>query len=396
MSCGLEQSGSSTRKVKVMEVQNGLDDFQPMDTMILVMDPSKRDRYWENRDEKMTTRLNDTVHQLQELERRLKSLEAMQEQVSPQDRPKVQREIEVTQNIIRHSRANSVLMRSHLQVNDELEPGEIASAFRSINKDIDNLCRDISEDLAKSYGSRGSVKLSSSLDVRDMLAVQKILYGSTGVPSALIESFAGKGRPIDEFMDFSLMYLLNRELHHHIFRPFHPLMTREQDETISQTYQGVRRQDAQVISGRWRISTFQAHQSKFAQSIQQWLDAFRSGLTKEILLPFLVAVYGNAVRLSHRHEQGLASIISKAYRWNQMVKTDVILLDFQPIMFPNGTRYDPTSMRLLDPKIAPVPAEPIISTVSLGLQSSEAEGGGHPVRRVWQERVMVLTNDYFE
>ncbi|KAG9088926.1 hypothetical protein FRC06_001775 [Ceratobasidium sp. 370] len=192
------------------------------------------------------------------------------------------------------------------------------------------------------------------------------------------------------------MFLINRELHHLIFQPFHPLMTRDQDDVISQVYQNVRRQDAQVISGRWRVSTFLAHQTKFSQSVQQWLDALQAGLINQILLPFLVAVYGNSARLTHRHEQSIASIISKAYRWNQMVKAEVILLDFQPIMFPNGTRFDPTSMALLDQKVVPAPAEPIISTVSFGLQSSEAEGGGQPVKRVWQEKVMVLTDGYFE
>ncbi|KAG8726954.1 hypothetical protein FRC12_022959, partial [Ceratobasidium sp. 428] len=235
-------SSSSTRKIKMGDTKQNGDDLQLMDPMILVMNPGERDKYWENRDEKMTTRLNDTVSQAQRLEGQLKELQVKLEQVSPRERPMIQREIEQTQRIIRHSRANSVLLRAHLQVNDELEPGEIASAFRSINKDVDNLCRDISEDLAKLRKSRESVKLTSSLDARDMMAVQKALYGSTGVHSPLIESWGGKGRPIDEFMDFSLMFLINRELHHLIFQPFHPLMTRDQDEVISQLYQNVRRQ----------------------------------------------------------------------------------------------------------------------------------------------------------
>jgi hypothetical protein len=140
-----------------------------------------------------------------------------------------------------------------------------------------------------------------------------------------------------------------------------------------------------------------AHQSKFSQSTpQQWLDALQSGLVNKIILPFLIAVYGNFARLSSEHEQSLASIVSSAYRWNRMVKTEVILLDFQPIMFQNGAQYDPASMNLLDQKAVPAQAEPIISTVSFGLQSSEAEGGGKPTKRVWQEKVTVLTNDYFE
>jgi hypothetical protein len=79
-----------------------------------------------------------------------------------------------------------------------------------------------------------------------------------------------------------------------------------------------------------------------------------------------------------------------------MVKTEVILLDFQPVMFSNGTPFDPISMNPVKGTPIPSPAEPIISTVSLGLQSSEAEGGGMFPKYVWQEKSVVLTDRYFE
>lgn len=79
-----------------------------------------------------------------------------------------------------------------------------------------------------------------------------------------------------------------------------------------------------------------------------------------------------------------------------MVKSEVILLDFQPAMYINGTLFDPSSMEPLNSKSVPGRTEPIISTVSLGLQSSEAVGGGKSPIRVWQTKVAVLTPIYFD
>lgn len=79
-----------------------------------------------------------------------------------------------------------------------------------------------------------------------------------------------------------------------------------------------------------------------------------------------------------------------------MVKSEVVLLDFQPAMYINGTSFDPSSMVPLHTKTVPDRTEPIISTISLGLQSSEAIGGGRSPVRVWQTRVTVLTSAYFE
>lgn len=156
--------------------------------------------------------------------------------------------------------------------------------------------------------------------------------------------------------------------------------------------------DAQVISGGWRLSTFSAHQSTFTQSsLQKFLDSIHTTITSKILLPFLVAVYGTSARISSKHEQSVRSIISKAYNWNQMVKSEVILLDFHPVMCSTGTRFDPVAMDgPPDQTFLPTQAEPIISTVSLGLQSSEAEGGGRSPMYIWQDKVTVLTDVYFE
>ena len=79
-----------------------------------------------------------------------------------------------------------------------------------------------------------------------------------------------------------------------------------------------------------------------------------------------------------------------------MIKSEVILLDFQPAMYINGTLFDPSSMVPLHLKSDPDRTEPIVSTVSLGLQSSEAVGGGKFPIRVWQTRVTVLTSAYFD
>lgn len=367
------------------------------ETVLLVMNPSKRDRYWEHRNEKMSRQITDMNREVERYKNRLDELQTIHAQAAPQEQLKVQREIEETQRAIRSSRATSILLRNHFQVTDDKEPGEIAAQFRSINRDIDNLCRDINEDLARLCAPGTDVAITTSLDVRDMVGVERALYGDFGAQPSLIESSSGTGRPISEFMDFALQFLINKELHRFIFQPFNPLMTASDNECISRSYEEVRRREPQVISGRWRSSTFAARQSSFSQTtVQRWLDSLHTGLLSRVLLPFLVAVYGDAAYISSKREQSLASIISNAYQWNRMVKTEVILLDFQPVMFPTSTPFDPSAMSPINQTPPRLDAEPILSTVSLGLQSSEGEGGGVSPKHVWQQKVVVLTDAYFE
>jgi hypothetical protein len=100
--------------------------------------------------------------------------------------------------------------------------------------------------------------------------------------------------------------------------------------------------------------------------------------------------------LSTKHKEAITSIVNRAYQWNQMVKTQVILLDFHPAMFQTGAPYNLKAMKPLDRVPTPLAGEPILTTVALGLESSEAEGGGKPPKYVWQEQALILSNAYFE
>ncbi|KAH7336832.1 hypothetical protein B0J17DRAFT_444937 [Rhizoctonia solani] len=360
------------------------------------MDPTDRDKYWENRLEKTDRQLSGMNHEVETYKKRLKDLEAIQAQVSPQEQPHVQREIERTQRAIRRSMDASALLRTHLQVSDDKEPGEIAAAFRSINRAIDDLCRDIGKDMAKLCSTGKVPSIKTSLDVRRMPIVQQILYPQGFTNPSLIESSSG-GRPIDAFVEFSLQFLINRDIDYHIFQPFHPLLKPEANGYVSELYEGVRRRDPQVVSGRWRVSTFEAHQATHSQSsVQRWLDNYISQLIHYLLQPFLAAIYGESARMTAKHKQTVASVVTKAYQWNQMVKTQVILLDFHPCLFPTGTPYDLKSMKSIERIPTPSANEPILTTVTLGLESSESEGGGRPLKCVRQEKAVVLTNTYFK
>ncbi|CAE7053763.1 unnamed protein product, partial [Rhizoctonia solani] len=274
--------------------------------------------------------------------------------------------------------------------------GEITAAFRSINRAIDDVCRDIGEDMAKLRPTGKGLPVKTSLNVRDMATIRQILYPQGLANPSLIESSSG-GRPIDEFVELALQFLINRDIDYHIFQPFHPMLKPEANMFVTELYEGVRLRDPQVISGRWRVSTFEAHQATHDQlSIKRWLDNYISQLIHYLLQPFLVAVYGEAARMTHKHNQSIASVVTKAYQWNQMVKTEVILLDFHPCLFPTGAPYDSKGMKSIERTPAPSAAEPILTTVALGLESSEAEGEGRAPKFVWQEQAVVLTNAYFE
>ncbi|CAE6455128.1 unnamed protein product [Rhizoctonia solani] len=364
--------------------------------ILLVMDATERDRYWEHRSERTDRQLGGLNHELEAYKKRLKELEAMQSQVPPREQPHVQREIERTQREIRRSIDASALLRTHLQVFDDKEPGDITSAFRAINRAIDNLCRDIGEDMAKLRPDNRGPVIKTSLNVRDMLIVRQILYPQGLTNPSLIESSSG-GRPIEEFVEFALQFLINRDIDYHIFQPFHPLLKPEVNSYVMELYEGVRLRDPQVISGRWRVSTFEAHQATHTQSnVQSWLDNYVSQLIHYLLQPFLVAVYGDSARMSAKHKETITCIVNRAYQWNQMVKTQVILLDFQPAMFQTGAPYNLKAMKPLEQVPIPSAGEPILTTVALGLESSEAEGGGKPPKCVWQEQALVLSNAYFE
>ncbi|KAF8695758.1 hypothetical protein RHS03_07922, partial [Rhizoctonia solani] len=364
--------------------------------ILLVMDATERDRYWEHRSERADRQLSGLNHELEASKKRLKELEAIQSQVSPRDQPHVQREIERTQREIRRSIDASALLRTHLQVYDDKEPGEITSAFRSINRAIDNLCRDMVEDMAKLRPDNKGPPVKTSLNVRDMLVVRQILYPQGLTNPSLIES-SSVGRPIEEFVEFALRFLINRDIDYHIFQPFHPLLKPEVNTYVMELYEGVRLRDPQVISGRWRVSTFEAHQATHTQSnVQNWLDNYVSQLIHYLLQPFLVAVYGDSARMTTKHKEAVTSAVNKAYQWNQMVKTQVILLDFHPTMFQTGAPYNLKAMKLLERVPAPAVGEPILATMGLGLESSEAEGGGRPPKYVWQEQALILSNEYFE
>ena len=125
------------------------------------------------------------------------------------------------------------------------------------------------------------------------------------------------------------------------------------------------------------------------------LDDYISQLIHCLLQPFLAAVYGESARMTAKHEQAVASVVTRAYQWNQMVKTQVILLDFHPSLFATGVPFDPKGMKPIERTPAPSVAEPILTTVRLGLESSEAEGGGRTPKFVWQEQAVVLTDAYF-
>ncbi|KAJ1303477.1 hypothetical protein OPQ81_011664 [Rhizoctonia solani] len=366
------------------------------DPILLVMDPTDRDKYWENRLEKTDRQLGGLNHELESYKKRLKDLEAIQAQASPREKLHVQREIEKTQRAIRRSVDASALLRTHLHVSDDKEPGEIVSAFRSINRAIDDLCRDIGEDMAKLGSTGKGPPIKTSLKVDDMLTVRQILYPQGLTNPSLIQS-GSKGRPIDEFVEFALQFLINRDIDYHIFQPFHPLLKSEANRYLSELYEGVRRREPQVISGRWRVSSYEANQATHDQSdVQRWLDNYTTQLIHYLLQPFLVAVYGESARMAAKHKEAVNFIVTKAYKWNQMVKTEVILLDFHPSLFPTGTPYDSNGMRPIERVHNPTAGEPILTTVALGLESSEAAGGGKVPKYVWQQQAVVLTNAYFE
>ncbi len=153
----------------------------------------------------------------------------------------------------------------------------------------------------------------------------------------------------------------------------------------------------QVPSGRWRALSFQYLDTVNKVSPES-TRRVRDDMEKFSLGPFLSSVVDEQPRqklLSPAHARALQEILVAAYEWNCKVKSQIISLDYHVNLLTDSS-FDERSMQYLEkPKNVADPSRLIIAAVAMGLESSEAKGGGTQPYKVWQEKITVLTEDYF-
>lgn len=122
----------------------------------------------------------------------------------------------------------------------------------------------------------------------------------------------------------------------------------------------------------------------------------RDDIEKKFLGPFLSSLVDEEPKprfLYKAHIGVLEGILSAAYDWNCKAKSQFVSLDYH-VSLPTDRLFDEQSMQYLEkPKNVAEPSRLVVAAVAMGLESSEARGG--PPYKVWQEKITVLTEDYF-
>ncbi len=121
-------------------------------------------------------------------------------------------------------------------------------------------------------------------------------------------------------------------------------------------------------------------------------------MEKNFLGPFLSSLLDNQPErrfLSSNNTRALEEILVAAYDWNRKVKSQFMSLDYH-VRLPTIGLFDEQSMQYLEkPKNVGDPSRLVVAAVAMGLESSEARGSGTQPYGVWQEKITVLTEDYF-
>ncbi|KAG9091990.1 hypothetical protein FRC06_000296 [Ceratobasidium sp. 370] len=271
-------------------------------------------------------------------------------------------------------------IRTHLQVNDLKEPWQISQEFQAINKEVENVSRNLSEYLADRFQP----------------AVPSF-HTSDFVASAQSNSAKAERSPYvspEDFVDFRCRSLINEELMVVLFdeKFFHPALEPGPNELLTTMYKKIQMQEPQIIAGRWRVSSFSAHKS-LAFPYQ---DAAHR-LCQEIILEFCRHIYGDkpAEEALNKVYPEIIAIFKHAWLWYSSNKSSLVLLDFQPYYYCPGSPFDPEYTILEGRKMKPPSSKTILLTTRLGLISSEAQGGGKPPQQIVQAKAAALTAEYF-
>ncbi|QRV77752.1 hypothetical protein RhiJN_05767 [Ceratobasidium sp. AG-Ba] len=273
-------------------------------------------------------------------------------------------------------------IRTHLQVNDLLEPWQISQKFQAINKDVENVSRNLSEFLADSYTAKGPCNTGD------------FFLFSQNRPPKTDQQSGGTPVSAEDFVDFCCRSLINEQLMTKILHPqvFHPGLGSQENKFIGEMYESVRTKERQIIAGRWRISSFNAY-----KHIEFSAKNIALKLCQGALGHVCQGVYGEEpaeTALSKVYPE-IVAVFEHAWEWYSLAKSSVVLLDYEPFYIQPGSPYTPEHHALEGRKSKPPASGTILLTSRLGLISSEAQGEDKPPIRIIQSKATTLTAEYF-
>ncbi|KAB5593087.1 hypothetical protein CTheo_3469 [Ceratobasidium theobromae] len=278
-------------------------------------------------------------------------------------------------------------IRVHLQVNDLIEPWEVSQKFGEIVRQVEDISRNLGEVLSSHQPIR-------ELKTDDFLKLLPRRPHENQPPTLPTPSLSVEP---EDFVDYGCRALINEKLFYAFLGPqvFHPILKQEENRIISRTYEKIRKQESQVIAGRWRVSTFQSHGKVTYNYKELALQFFETQLG-----PFCKNAYGEKAC-----EEAFASILpavtslfERTVAWNFLAKQSVVMLDFHPSFSSPGSFYDPQTTALEGRRTKPPSSKTILLTSKLGLWSSRAIGDMKDMKDpeyTVQTKATVLTAEYF-
>jgi len=354
----------------------------------------------------LRAQLRQTEARLAEAEERIQRADA--------EKREMEGKVAVLARRLKETQEQHASLRNATQKSETKEPGEMIDSFRDLKRAIQLLCRRFGATISDfDAGASKSVPLapptpvaqtspSDSLTSKNAahFASLKKLLTTIGGPS-LCNSSRGEGRPLEDFLDFTLRLSISSTLVQDLFDRFHPELSHRGTSFLLTHYESIRRREPQIVAGRWRAASFAAIEQDGDASVKDamWAKEFVSHVTESTIAPLVRAVHDawDVSMLPKSFWDALFEIGRTAYLWNRDVKCECVSLDFRVVMSSDGERYDDTSMALYDRHNARFDGKgrKILAAVGMGLKTSAVSGDDEPAQEVWHEKVDVLTEGYF-
>ncbi|CAE6455134.1 unnamed protein product [Rhizoctonia solani] len=325
-------------------------------------------------------------------------IEGLQATIKEQEKAIQQKDVEIkhSRELFEHFKSKSaylesdsyrnevVSIRRHLQVDELCEPWEINKKFSEIVRKVE----DISRDMGEALGSLPAVAKFTTLDLLKLLS-----RAPENHPLAAAEPTGELDA--EDFIDFGCRALINEALFNGVLGPsvFHPGLNSNENQFYCHLYRQVRKEEPQVVAGRWRISTLKVVSANHAYESKN--EAFR--LCQETLLPFCSRVVESKAcsELIQSMVPRFQELFERASEWDHLTKTSVIMLDFHPQFQPPGAPHDTHNTTLEGRRPKPPASKAVLLTSKLGLWSSHADGGGKEPKYSIQTKATMLAAEYF-
>lgn len=155
--------------------------------------------------------------------------------------------------------------------------------------------------------------------------------------------------------------------------------------------------ESQLKAAQWRASTYIALDQHAMKDTSKRDNAWATSFEEEFIHYLISRIFGKNTKfvVPQKVHDGLAAICAAAHAWNYKTKATFLPLDFQVVLFKSEELFDERTMRLYDSSKITEKEPRVIASTRLGLKSSISYGKAKPMEEVWQEKVVVVTEDFF-